>query len=53
MTLHDDPDSLNFEATFEFFNEPINCKDVRRKTGFTGEVRLAVGDVNFLLLIDM
>lgn len=49
MSLYDDPDSLNFEATYEFINEPINCIDIRKKTGFTGEIRLAVGDVSSLL----
>jgi hypothetical protein len=46
MTSMDDPDSLNFEGTFEFIKGPMHCKDIRRKTGASGVVNLAVGDVS-------
>ncbi|XP_058457818.1 uncharacterized protein LOC131434755 isoform X2 [Malaya genurostris] len=45
MTSGDDPDSLNFEATFEFVKAPVVCKDVRRKNAVTGIVNLSGGEV--------
>ncbi|XP_058836455.1 uncharacterized protein LOC131693017 isoform X2 [Topomyia yanbarensis] len=44
MTSGDDPDSINFEATFEFIKAPIVCKDVRRKNAVTGIVSLSGGE---------
>lgn len=56
MTTFDDPDTLNFEATFEFFKVPQICKDIRRKVGSEGTVTLTDGDVsdriNIFKLID-
>lgn len=46
MSNFDDPDSLNFEATFEFFKGPQICKDVRKKTGSHGVVTLSGGEVS-------
>ncbi|XP_055536271.1 uncharacterized protein LOC129724969 isoform X2 [Wyeomyia smithii] len=45
MTSADDPDSLNFEATFEFVKGPMMCKDVRRKNAITGSVSLSGGEM--------
>lgn len=45
MTSADDPDSLNFEGTFEFVKAPLICKDVRRKNAVTGIVNLSTGDM--------
>ncbi|KAG5680520.1 hypothetical protein PVAND_010026 [Polypedilum vanderplanki] len=42
MTRHDDPDTLNFQATFEFIKSPFQskCKDARRKLGSEGVINL-------------
>ncbi|XP_050073509.1 uncharacterized protein LOC126561419 isoform X1 [Anopheles maculipalpis] len=45
MTNGDDPDSLNFEASYEFVKGPMMCKDVRRKNAITGVVSLSSGDI--------
>lgn len=46
MSSHDDPDTVNFEATFEFFKGPTTCRDSRRKSGSSGVVNLSAGDVS-------
>lgn len=48
MTALDDPDTLNFEATFEFIKAPVICKDVRRKNAVTGIVKLSAGEVSLI-----
>lgn len=48
MTSADDPDSLNFEGSFEFVKAPMMCKDVRRKNAVTGIVHLSAGEVSEL-----
>jgi hypothetical protein len=47
MTRFDDPDSLNFQATFEFVRPliPVTCNDLKRKLGSEGTISLNVGDV--------
>uniref|UniRef100_A0A182YNW7 DUF7805 domain-containing protein n=1 Tax=Anopheles stephensi TaxID=30069 RepID=A0A182YNW7_ANOST len=45
MTNGDDPDSLSFEASYEFVKGPMMCKDVRRKNAITGVVSLSSGDI--------
>jgi len=47
MTKYDDPDTLNFIATFEFVKVPIKCKDVRRKLGSEGTISLNDAEVSF------
>lgn len=49
MTALDDPDTVNFEATYEFFKGPTICRDSRRKTGSSGIIDLNVGDVSYLI----
>lgn len=48
MTKYDDPDSLNFYATFEYIKPlvPLKCKDVKRKLGSEGTISLNEGDVS-------
>lgn len=48
MTRYDDPDSLNFHATFEFLKPmiPMKCKDAKRKLGSEGTISLNEGDVS-------
>lgn len=48
MTRYDDPDSLNFQATFEFI-KPIasKCKESRRKLGSEGIIFLNEGEVSY------
>lgn len=41
MTPFDDPDNIFFEGTFEFMPGPRQCKDVRRRNGPNGMIRLA------------
>lgn len=48
MTNEDDPDTLSFEASYEFVKGPMMCKDVRRKNAITGVVTLSSGDVSVL-----
>jgi hypothetical protein len=47
MTRLDDPDSLNFQATFEFVrpSAPTKCKDARRKLGSEGVINLNEAEV--------
>ncbi|XP_035794280.1 uncharacterized protein LOC118467651 isoform X1 [Anopheles albimanus] len=45
MTNVDDPDTLSFEASYEFVKGPMMCKDVRRKNAITGVVNLSSGDI--------
>jgi hypothetical protein len=47
MTRYDDPDTLNFQATFEFIKPsiPTKCKDTRRKLGSEGVINLNEGEV--------
>jgi hypothetical protein len=58
MTKYDDPDNLNFQATFEFLKPiittystaaPTYCKDLKRKIGSEGTISLNEGDVSFAL----
>lgn len=48
MTRFDDPDTLNFQATFEFI-KPIasKCKESRRKLGSEGIIFLNEGEVSY------
>lgn len=48
MTRFDDPDTLNFQATFEFIRPPHvgKCKDQRRKLGSEGIIYLNEGEVS-------
>lgn len=48
MTKFDDPDSLNFQATFEFVKPviPTKCKDLKRKLGSEGTISLNEGEVS-------
>lgn len=50
MTRLDDPDTLNFQATFEFIRPPQagKCKDSRRKLGSEGVIYLNEGEVSEL-----
>ncbi|XP_031626059.1 uncharacterized protein LOC116342540 [Contarinia nasturtii] len=41
MTAHDDPDNLNFEATYEFIKLPMLCKEVKRLSGTSGTINVA------------
>ncbi|CAG9804070.1 unnamed protein product [Chironomus riparius] len=47
MTRYDDPDTLNFQATFEFIKPsiPTKCKDTRRKLGSEGVISLNEGEL--------
>lgn len=47
MTRYDDPDTLNFQATYEFIRPPIptKCKDPRRKLGSEGVINLNEAEV--------
>jgi hypothetical protein len=47
MTKYDDPDSLNFQATFEFVKPLVqaDCKK-KRKLGSEGTISLNEGDVS-------
>jgi hypothetical protein len=51
MTRYDEPDTLNFQATFEFIKPSIasKCKDSRRKLGSEGIIRLNEAEVIFPL----
>jgi hypothetical protein len=46
MTKYDDPDSLNFQATFEFIRPlvQLKCKDGKRKLGSEGTISLNEGE---------
>lgn len=45
MTSLDDPDTVNFEGTYEFLHAPTTCKDSRRKSGTSGIVDMTIGDM--------
>lgn len=45
MTSEDDPDFVNFEATYEFIKGPYLCRDSRRKMGPSGTHSLAMEEV--------
>ncbi len=54
MSNYDDPDTLNFEATFEFFKSTQTCKDNRKRAGTEGDVVLSAGEVSdFLIEMDV
>lgn len=46
MTAHDDPDNLNFEATYEFIKLPMLCKEVKRLNGTSGTINVAEENVS-------
>lgn len=46
MTSQDDPDSIYFEATFQFIKGPYTCRESRRRHGPGGQTSLALEDVN-------
>jgi len=48
MTKYDDPDTLNFLATFEFIKPlmPTKCKEPKRKLGSEGMILLNNGEVS-------
>lgn len=46
MTAIDDPDHLNFEATYEFIKLPLLCKEVKRLSGTSGTINLAEENVS-------
>jgi hypothetical protein len=49
MTKYDDPDTLNFVATYEFVKPLIattKCKDPKRKVGSEGTLSMNDGDVS-------
>lgn len=45
MSSLEDPDSIFFEATFEFVKGPYVCKESRRRIGNSGEASLSIEDV--------
>lgn len=45
MTTDDDPDSMNFEATYEFIKGPYMCKEPRKMSGPSGTTSLSHEDV--------
>lgn len=45
MTAHDDPDDLNFEATYEFIKFPLLCEEVKRLSGTSGTISVADDNV--------
>lgn len=49
MTAQDDPDHLNFEATYEFIKLPLLCKEVKRLSGTSGTINMADENVRFVL----
>ncbi|KAL9697939.1 hypothetical protein quinque_001380 [Culex quinquefasciatus] len=51
MTAQDDPDTLNYEMTFEFIKAPITCKDERRKDAVTETGKLSAGVVKKYLYV--
>lgn len=46
MTAIDDPDHLNFEATYEFIKLPMLCKEVKKLSGTSGTINMADENVN-------
>lgn len=51
MTSQDDPDSIYFEATFQFIKGPYTCRETRRRSGPGGQTSLALEDVNKHIVI--
>lgn len=47
MTARDDPDSLNFEAAYEFLKLPLLCKEVKILNGTSGTVNMADDNVRY------
>lgn len=45
MSSNDDPDNLNFEATYEFIKGPPACKELRKVSGGSGTISVATDDV--------
>lgn len=45
MTAKDDPDAINFEATYEFIKGPYTCKENRKKSGPSGSGSLTQEEV--------
>lgn len=45
MTSKDDPDLINFEATYEFIKGPYTCKENRKKSGSSGTGSFALEEV--------
>lgn len=50
MTALDDPDHLNFEATYEFIKLPLLCKEVKTVSGTSGTVSMADENVSFIYI---
>lgn len=48
MTALDDPDHLNFEATYEFIKLPLICKEVKRLSGTSGIINMADENVRII-----
>lgn len=46
MTSNDDPDSLSFEATYEFIKGPSSCKELRKVSGGSGSISVSSDDVS-------
>lgn len=46
MTALDDPDHLNFEATYEFMKLPLLCKEVKKLRGTSGTVHATEDNVS-------
>lgn len=46
MTALDDPDHLNFEATYEFMKLPLLCKEVKKLRGTSGTVHAGEDNVS-------
>lgn len=46
MTTLDDPDNLNFEATYEFIKGPSACKELRKVSGGSGTILVSADDVS-------
>lgn len=52
MTALDDPDHLNFEATYEFIKLPLLCKEVKRISGTSGTISMADENVSLLFTLN-
>lgn len=50
MTSQDDPEHINFEATFQFIKGPYTCRETRRRSGPGGTTSLALEDVSNIVL---
>lgn len=49
MTSQDDPDNINFEASFQFIKGPYTCREIRRRGGPGGTTSLALEDVSKII----